>query len=541
MISQEYLRRLEVIKGLSVDYESILYVDLDSDEVFPYRLSQRTKKQFNSEFSALKFSTYVFDYINTWVHPDDRELVLHATSPQYICEKLSATLTYHTNYRVLVDGKLLYLQLRISNVSNGTKISQVVMGYQRIDEEMLRNMEQKRMLEEALQSANLAIAAKDTFLSNMSHDMRTPLNAILGYSTLAQEQCSDSIVMDYLDKINKSGTQLLSLIEKILHVTWMESHDTRISEAECNLRTIIQKVYDFALPKAEEKNIIISMDFTALTHHNIYGDEDKISQVLCHLVSNAVKYTNPGGKINLIVKERKEPIGNYAAYQLIVKDTGIGISEDYLENIFKPFEREKNTTVSGIHGSGLGLTIVKNLVEIMGGNIKVESHVGEGSTFTVALHLPIQDTAQSDSASLEDVIVELSNQKVLLVEDNRINMGIENALLTGIGFNIEMAKDGDIAVEKIANSVPGEYGLILMDIQMPTMDGLQATKEIRKLDDPVLSRIPIIALSANAFESDKRTSIESGMDAHLAKPINLPLLLETIAKVLQIHKTIPIE
>lgn len=330
--------------------------------------------------------------------------------------------------------------------------------------------------------------------------------------------------------------QLLNLIEKVLDITWIESNDARISETECDLCAVVQKVYNSLSSKAEEKNILLSMDLTALTHQDVYGDPDKLYQLLKHLVSNAVKYTNSGGRVDIIVSESKELTSSYAAYQLTVRDTGIGISKDFLENIFKPFEREKNTTLSGIHGSGLGLTIVKNLVDMMGGQITAESHIGKGSTFTVTLHLPIQDTPLSVDATMQDILTQLLNQKVLLVEDNEVNLEIETELLVGVGLNIEAAKDGDIAVDRIAKSVPGEYGLILMDIQMPTMNGWQAATAIRKLTDPVLSRIPIIALSANAFESDKRASFESGMDAHLTKPIDIPLLLETIARVLQIHK-----
>lgn len=537
LINQEHLRRLEVIKGLSVNYESILYVDLETDKVLPYRLSNRTLKQFDAEFHARKFLGFISDYVNTWVHPDDREQVLQATTPEYICEKLSHAKTYYINYRILINGKTLYLQLRIVNVSTGQQISQIVMGYRRIDEEVLRDMEQKQMLEEALQSANLAISAKNTFLSNMSHDMRTPLNAILGYAALAREHSYDiNAMIDYLDKIDISGRQLLDLIEKVLDIAWTESNDTRISETECNLRTIVQDVYDSLLPKAQEKNILIAMDLTSLVHQDIYGDSDKLHQLLKNLVSNAVMYTNPGGKIDLIVKESKNLSNSYATYQLIVKDTGIGISRDFLEDIFKPFEREKNTTLSGIHGSGLGLAIVKNLVDLMGGDIAVDSHVGEGSTFTVTLHLPIQDDPLFADVATKEILAQLMKQKILLVEDNEINLEIETNLLAGVGLTIETAENGSIAVKKITASAPGEYGLILMDIQMPVMDGWQAAKAIRNLSDPQLARIPIIALSANAFESDKRMSIESGMDAHLTKPLDIPFLLETIANVLHTRK-----
>ena len=217
----------------------------------------------------------------------------------------------------------------------------------------------------------------------------------------------------------------------------------------------------------------------------------------------------------------------------MVEDTGIGISKGFLEHIFEPFEREKNTTFSGIHGTGLGLTIVKNLVDVMGGHIKVSSTVGKGSTFTVTLRFRIQNQPASFSSDTGAALSQLLNQKILLVEDNEINLEIETEILQGLGFFIETASDGSVAVEKVEKSKPGEFGLVLMDVQMPVMDGRQAAEAIRRLGDPDLSHIPIIALSANAYESDKKRSIESGMDAHLTKPIDIPVLLDTIARTIQ--------
>ncbi len=537
LISQEYLRRLEVIKGLSVNYESILYVDLEKDEVLPYRLSARTKRQFGRELRARKYLDFITSYINTWVHPEDRQMLSQSVSLPYIRAKLLRAKSYSINYRILTGEESTYLQLRIVNVSNSRHISQIIMGYRGIDEDIQREMEQKKMLEEALHSANLAIAAKQTFLSNISHDMRTPLNAILGYTALAKEYISDSnTVLDYLSKIDTSGRQLLDFIEKVLDVTWTESNDTRISETECSLTAIIQDIYNSFRQKAEEKNIHFSTDLSALTHYDVYGDPEKISHLLRNLVSNAINFTNPGGIVSIAATETKNLASSYATFQFIIKDNGIGISKDFQESLFEPFEREKNTTISGISGSGLGLAIAKNLVDLMGGSIHVDSTVGCGSTFTVTLRLPIQDQPLSADSATEDILTQLLNQKILLVEDNEINLEIETELLSGLGLIIDTAENGKDAIEKVAGSTPNEYSLILMDIQMPIMDGWQAAKAIRELDNPALARIPIIALSANAFESDKRASIESGMNAHLPKPLDIPYLLETVAKILQVPK-----
>ncbi len=531
LIHQEHLRRLEVIEGLSVNYESILYADLDSDKVFPYRLSGRTKYQFDNRYQIIGFCWYVSNYVDTWVHPEERAMVRQLTNPEYIREKLSKKKTYYINYRVINNGELQYLQLRVVNVGKIDKVTQIVMGYRRVDLEVRREMEQKQLLEDALNKANLAIVAKNSFLSNMSHDMRTPLNAIFGFTTLARQNVANrTAVLDYLEKIETAGSHLLDLIEKVLEISWTESNDINIAKNECNLADIIKEVHDSLLPHAFEKGISLSLESQELVHHNVYSDPDKLHQTFLYLVHNAITYTNCGGHVVLSAQELESLPNHYTVYQFSVKDDGIGMSESFLEHIFEPFEREKNTTYSGIHGTGLSLTIAKNIVTAMGGKIEVDSKVGKGSTFTVTLRLRIQD---NPPAVAEDSAENLTNLNILLVEDNMINLSIETEILRELGFRVETAENGMVAVEKLAASTPGEFDLVLMDVQMPVMDGREATEAIRRLNNKELADIPIIALSANAFESDKRMSIESGMNAHLTKPMDVPLLLETIRKTMR--------
>lgn len=531
-IYQEHLRRLEVIEGLSVNYESILYVNLETDELLPYRMSSRTEILFQNATSSHKFSHFTSDYIKAWVHPKDRTLVAKVTTPEYIRAKLSESKTYYLNYRVINNDEIQYLQLRVVNVGNTRNISQVVIGYRRVDDEIQYEMKQQKMLEEALNQAKLANSTKDTFLSNMSHDMRTPLNAIFGYTALSKKHLDNSALLDsYLDKINIAGRQLLDMIEQILEISWMESKETQLTETECNLSDLIQEVKMTILPQAEYKNISIQVDTEGLIHRDIHCDQVKLSQIFLNLVNNAIKYTENDGKIDIIAAEKEKLPNGYIVYQFMVKDTGIGISKEFLKRIFEPFQRERNTTFSGVYGTGLGLTIVKNIVEMMNGTITADSTPGRGSTFTVTLSLRAQNNPPA-AADNTDVVRSLSkNHKVLLVDDNEINLEIETELLKELGFLVETANDGNIAVEKVSASSPGEYSFILMDIQMPVMDGRKAAEAIRRLNDPVLSCIPIIALSANAFESDKRLSTESGMNAHLTKPIDVPVLLETISRI----------
>ncbi|MCI8986637.1 MAG: response regulator [Lachnospiraceae bacterium] len=532
LIYQEHLRRLEVIEGLSINYESILYVDLDSDTILPYRLSVRTEQVFQDPNRSRGLRWYTQDYVSTWVHPEDRQLVANATDPDYIRAKLSENKTYYINYRIISGGETQYLQLRVVNVGNNARISQIVIGYRRVDDEILHEMKQHKALQEALDQAKTANNTKDTFLSNMSHDMRTPLNAIFGYTALAKKYLDDASMVDsYLDKINVAGRQLLDMIEQILEISWMESKDIYLKESPCSLVDIMNEVRMTIQPQAEDKKITLHVDLSGLQQSDVYSDHEKLTQILLNLAGNAVKYTEANGRIDLIAARKEQLPNDHAVYQFTVQDTGIGISQDFLQHIFEPFQRERNTTFSGIYGTGLGLTIVKNVVETMNGTISADSTPGQGSTFTVTLTLRQQSSPSAPDGSIDHTHALLVGRKILLVDDNEINLEIETELLQELGFCIETAPDGLQAIEKLQASTPGEYAFILMDIQMPVMDGRKAAEAIRRLEDPVLSHIPIIALSANAFESDKRLSTESGMNAHLTKPIDVPILLETIARV----------
>ncbi|MDE7312545.1 MAG: response regulator [Eubacterium sp.] len=537
VINQEHLRRLEVIEGLSINYDSILYADLDLDKVLPYRLSNRTTLQFENSADARSFSWYTADYARVWVHPEDKETVAQQTTADYIREMLSKQKTYYINFKVMKDSMTQYLQLRIVNVGSSEHISQIVMGYRRVDDEVRRQIEQKQLLEEALNNANLAITAKNTFLSNMSHDMRTPLNAIFGFTALAKDKLHDpDSLAYYLNKINASSEQLLDLIDKVLEIAWTDSDDNRTAETECSLKDILENIKNAFLPLAREKEISITLDSSGLIHSDIQSDQDKLERLLSYLAHNAIKYTQNGGMVTVSATELNTLPNDHAVYQFVVEDNGIGISPAFLSRIYEPFEREKNTTFSGVIGTGLGLTIVKKLVNVMGGTIDVQSEVGSGSRFTVTLRLKTQNHPIPVSMSIEDTMDYLSSRKILLVEDNEINLEIETAILEGLGFVIDTAENGSIAVEMMQKAAPNEYALILMDIQMPVMNGRQATRAIRSLKNKQLAHIPIIALSADAFESDKRKSIESGMDAHLPKPIDVPVLLETITKTIQMHQ-----
>lgn len=529
---QEHLQRLEVIEGLSVNYDSILYVDLKKDKVYPYRLSERLIPHFTKKLQEREYLNFVEDYVKTCVHPEDKQNIAEKLAPEYIVTALAENKTYYINLRCIQNGETQYLQLRLVNVGEEGNVSQVVIGCRNIDEEVLQQMKQKQLLEEALHNAHLAFVAKNTFLSNMSHDLRTPLNAIFGYAALAKKNLKDAgLAQNYLDKIETAGRSILELVDNVLEISYMESQDFHISEAECNLHDIIQQVYRAALPAAAKKEIAISLHSSALKHGDVYADKEKLKQVLGHIVGNAVKYTKNGGKVDITVTEQKTS-SDVATFAFIVQDTGIGIEQETIKNIFEPFERGQNTTHSGVYGSGLGLTIAKHIVETLNGTIDCQSTVGKGSTFTVTVSFKLQSTDESEAADTEKLLNFLKGKKILLVEDNEINLEIETEMLQDLELDVQAAENGKKAVDVLAAAKEDEYLFVLMDIQMPVMDGRQAAENIRKLSGKVAD-IPIIALSANAFEVDKRLSMEAGMNDHITKPLEIPVMLKAIAKVIK--------
>lgn len=533
VIYQEYLRRLEIIEGLSNNYDSILYVNLESNHVKTYRMSSRLASQFGQLEDVFEYNSFMRKYVEMWVCDEDKTHILELTKPDFIREKLSGNTGYYINYRVHNNGELQYLQLRIDSAGKKEHISQIVMGCRSVDDEIKYEMEQKQMFENAMHQAKMANNAKNTFLANMSHDMRTPLNAIIGFAALAKSHADNpDKVTEYLSRIETSSGQLLHLINDILEIARIESGEIRIDNSVCSLPEIIHIVQESMQPRADAKHIAFTVDDSGLVHKDIYSDFQKLTTILSCLVSNAIKYTEKGGKTRVIAKEITEASYDFSMYQIIVEDNGIGIAKSHLKKIFEPFERVANTTLSGIHGTGLGLTIVKNLVDMLGGKLEVDSTLGKGTRFTITLSLchPPQQLSLEDAETL--VIKILNNRKILLVDDNEINLEIEVELLEQLGIRVDTAKDGSIAVEKLANSEPGEYALILMDIQMPIMDGYQATQAIRHLENHLLANIPIIALSANAFIEDRNMSRKSGMNAHMAKPVDMPKLLELIAVII---------
>lgn len=384
----------------------------------------------------------------------------------------------------------------------------------------------------------MAKIARNTFLSNMSHDIRTPLNAIIGYTDLARDHKEDlDRVENYMDKIQVSSEQLLAILNESLEVTRMESGKVSLIERKCHLADLLEDVESTFRIGIKEKGIRFYVDKDAVRHFSVVVDYIRLKEILCQLVDNAMKYTEPGGMISLTLKESDIAVNGYAKFRFMVKDDGIGISEEFQKSLFEPFKRENNTTESGIPGTGLGLTVVKGLVDIMGGEISVESEPKKGCCFTVSMLMKLQKRQQGEHLenSERDSIdpVSLKGKRILVVEDNEINREIVEEVLKSEGLLVETAKNGEEAVEKMRGSKAGYYSLILMDIQMPVMDGYEATKAIRKLEDKELADVPIVALSANAFAEDYQHSLDVGMNAHIPKPIDRKKLRELLQRLIR--------
>lgn len=396
--------------------------------------------------------------------------------------------------------------------------------------------EQQILLQDALKRAEEGNRAKTSFLFNMSHDIRTPMNAILGFATIAyNNKDNEDKLNDSLEKIQKSGNHLLQLINDILDMSKIESGKVTLSENACNLIESIEKVRDILQTDIDIKNLTFEVNVSEVKNELVYCDNLRINQILFNLFSNAIKFSKPGDAITITLHQDPSDMKEYASYELHVKDTGIGMSKEFLTHIFEPFERERTSTISKTQGTGLGMSITKNLVDLMGGTIEVQSELDKGTEFILHFTFKIQeDVPQGEELTADNglPVRDFSGKRLLLVEDNELNREIAEEILGEKGFIIETAEDGHIAVEMVRNSIPGYYDAILMDIQMPVMDGYQATREIRKSENKELAGIPIIAMTANAFDEDKKEALASGMNAHIAKPLDIGILLETLERIL---------
>lgn len=380
--------------------------------------------------------------------------------------------------------------------------------------------------------AEKANAAKSDFLFNMSHDIRTPMNALLGYNELMKRELTDPKLLDYQEKMEQSGNLLLSIINNVLDMARIESGKVELDEDYVKIRDIYQGIYKIFQVEAEKKGIHLEMEYD-VQHEHVICDETKNREIFLNLISNAVKYTASGGRVTIRITELDCDRDDYVRIRTQVIDTGIGMSEEFLPSLFDAFARERNTTVGKVAGTGLGMPIIKKYIDMMGGTIEAESKLGEGSKFTVTLEYRIADKSyyeqDTEKSSDMDETDRINGKHVLLAEDNDLNAEIAEFILEDMGLMVDRVEDGVQCVARIEQKPAGTYDLILMDIQMPNMDGYKATQAIRRLADKEKSGIPIIVMTANAFEEDRKKALEKGMNGHIAKPVDI----EKMRKILQ--------
>ena len=393
----------------------------------------------------------------------------------------------------------------------------------------------EKELEKAVLEAKNANEAKTRFLFNMSHDIRTPMNAIIGFSELLEKHIDEKDkAIDYLGKIKSSSNFLLSLINYVLEMAQIESGKLVLKKEVGCVTELIESLTDVFEPGVKKKFITYSCE-TDIQHKYVIGDETKIREIFINIIGNSVKYTPEGGKISVSVKEEPFEKENYIAYRIIVEDNGIGMSKEYLPHIFEEFSREHTSTESKVTGTGLGLPIVKSLIDMMGGTIEVESELGCGTKmnvvlpFELALEKQILEEKQKEKEKISDSIL---GKRVLLAEDNELNAEIAMTVLKENGLKAERAANGKQCIEMLKKMPEDYYDMILMDIQMPEMDGYEATKLIRHLDD-ARADIPIVAMTANAFEEDRQKALKNGMNAHVSKPVDMNMLFKVMAQILK--------
>ena len=663
--------QMELVQALGIDYSIVCFFDLDADIGIPFRYNEGNGSVFApGPDGKISFKGSMERYIREFVHEEDREMLQQLASLESLEKELAEKQMDYVNYRVCIGEEIEYFQLKVVRTGKWSKEQHgMVMGIRSVDEETRSEMEKKTLLENALMQANRANKAKSIFLSNMSHDIRTPMNAIVGFTTLAITHIDyKDQVEEYLKKIMSSGNHLLSLINDVLDMSRIESGKMHLDEKPCRLPDILHGLRNILQADIHAKQLDLYIDAVDVLNEEILCDKLRLNQVLLNLLSNAVKYTGAGGIISMRVTEKTGAPKGFAHYEFSIKDTGIGMSEEFVSHIFEPFEREKSSTISGIQGTGLGMAITKNIVDMMNGKIEVKSEQGAGTevnvSFTFRLNtgtkepqdipklkncralvvdddfntcdsvtymlgqigmraewtlsgkeallrtrqavsrndiytvyvidwmLPdmngievtrrirkemgeevpiilltaydwqdIEEEAKeagitafcskplflSELRSCLHSIVDIEEEEVererenaakrhtgriLLAEDNELNQEIATAILGDAGFTTEIAGNGQIAVEMLKKSEPGYYKLILMDVRMPVMDGYEATKTIRKLENRQLASIPILAMTANAFEEDKQEALQSGMNGHLAKPIDVRALFDTLDTIL---------
>ncbi len=660
------LEQTGIVKALSRDFTEISQVDLEKNTSAVFK--SRGEMVDNDRRKVHPYNETWNWIIEKYVYPEDRETFREKVSAAAVESAMESADALIIPFRAVLDGEIHNYQVKF--VKSGDDSRHLIMGIRNADAEVKEEEERRKVLQDALAAAEHANRAKTTFLNNMSHDIRTPMNAIIGFTALAAAHIDNKKqVADYLRKISVSSEHLLSLINDVLDMSRIESGKVTIEERDTHLPDILHDLRTIIQANVHAKQLDLYIDTVDVVHEDVICDKLRLNQILLNLVSNAVKFTKPGGMLSIRVIEKEDAPNGYADYIFRVKDTGIGMSKEFQKHIFEAFAREQTSTVSGIQGTGLGMAITKNIVDMMGGTITVDSEPGKGTEFTVCLqfriggspvccekipklaglHALVADDDFDTCASVTRMLSKIgmraewttsgkeavlrtqlaienddefsayiidwimpdmngietvrriraiigdskpiiiltaydwteieeeareagvtafcskplfmselreallqpieekeaaeasarlpddtfAGKKILLVEDNELNQEIAATILEEYGFSVDLAGDGTVAVEKVEKADADRYDIILMDIQMPHMDGYEATHRIRALKDKTKANIPIYAMTANAFEEDRQKAMDAGLNGHIAKPIDIANLMEVLKGALK--------
>lgn len=529
-------RRLEQIKGLASQYSVLYFLNLETLETENFYLGKELPETAKS--IAAERASYAEAHTRAmkWsCHPDYLGQML-----KFSDAKLLKTLVENQRkftYRFLCrgdDNEYKWCEYVVIRIDDAPTPQRVAIGYNDVDKTVKEEMAQQRALTEALEQAEAANKAKSTFLFNMSHDIRTPMNAIIGFSNLLKEHIDDrALVEEYIGKIQIANDFLLDIINNILDMARIESGKESLYEEPCSAASVCADIVPVFEAQMREKNITFTHS-EKVVHKNIYADLTKLRKVLLNVLSNAYKYTDVGGAVSMTVTEIPYDRPGYVLYRNVIEDTGIGMSEEFQKHIFEDFARERTSTESKVIGTGLGLAIVKKLVDLMNGTITIESKLGVGTKITLDIpHRIVDEALQEHRSRTKDYAkITLKGKRILLAEDNDLNAEIAMTLLKEYGLEADHASNGELCVKMLEEASDDYYSLILMDVQMPVMNGYQATRLIRNMKSTSKASIPILAMTANAFEEDRRDAIAAGMNGHLAKPINVAKLFEMLGNIL---------
>lgn len=530
-----------IINSLSTLFFSIYYLDLRMETLHPIIQMGAVGEVLKQEAECEEVFAL---YAQNFVHPDDRAEYLGKMNCRYIRETLGSEQAFiAVEYRILdkdnvgINDEYSWVRatVLIAQSEGGVPVKALYVAQDVTESKRREELEQK-MLKEACEAANHASAAKSEFLSKMSHDIRTPMNAIIGMAMIAQLHIRNTQkVEDCLNKIDAASKHLLSLINNVLDMSKIESGKITLAEEEFNLNELLQGVLDTVRPSVQSKMHEIRLTVGDIEHRELIGDVMRLQQVFTNILGNAIKYTPPGGKLEFRVNERPSQAPGYGCFVFEFEDNGIGMSQEYIEQIFEPFSRAEDSRVSKIEGTGLGMPIALNIIRRMNGSIDIKSEVNVGSCFIVTIFLKYQDKPIEIKDEFANQVrqyedIDLGGKRILLVEDNEINREIASEIISDLGIKVESAEDGKDALDIYLEKGAGYYDLIFMDIQMPVMNGYQATEAIRASGQEDARTIPIVAMTANVFTEDIIASKNAGMNEHITKPLSLEQLVGCIVR-----------